>query len=210
MPQHRSVADNLSASKRGIGALVKEVLKDGTPDWIKFPNDYRNWLEEGDEEERERSSQSAKAYQMENQHELTDEDSSLRNFMDTNTFLDKLRAGGIKVKAYQNPQLPQTAGLYAIKPGYEQLDYIFVTSMQVPVMPEWSLLREEEHFIPNGEAAIGWRQVLVMLAMKEIADETTLHKIFGEPNSSKRSRRYRRTMYGIRNGKFRKYAEASS
>ena len=200
MPQTNDY--RLSASKRGVKELVKEVLKDGVPDWVKFPNDYRNWLEEGDQEEYERSCQSARAYRMPNQDEMTDEDASLRNFMGTNTFLDKLRAAGIRCKAYQDPQLPQTAGLYAIKPGYERLGFIFVTSMQVPVMPEWSLLREEEHFIPNGEAAIGWRQVLVMLAMRDIATEKQLHKIFGEPSGS-RSRRYKRTMFGIRNGKFR-------
>lgn len=194
---------NLSASKRGIAELVTEVLKDGVPDWIKFPNDYKNWLEEGDQEEYENSCRSARAYRMEDQDDMCDEDASLRNFIDTNTFLDMLRSGGIKVKTYQDPQLPQVAGLYAIKPGYEQLGFIFVTSMQVPTMPEWSLLREEEHFIPNGEAAIGWRQVLVMLAMKDIADEKKLHTIFGEPNGTDRSRRYRRTMFGVRNGKFR-------
>ena len=32
--------------KRKVDAFVKDMLKDGVPDFIKHPHDYKNWLDE--------------------------------------------------------------------------------------------------------------------------------------------------------------------
>jgi hypothetical protein len=187
-------------NKKKLEKVVGEILKDGTPDWISHPQDYKNYRAEADEADKARSDEVSKQYRMEDQTELTDEASSLVNFRNVNSFIQTLRSNGAKVKINQTQ--PQTCGLYAIAPGRELLGYQFITSMQVPVMPEWGLLREEEHGCPNGEAAIGWRQVLVKLVLMKVFSEQALHKIFGEPVCTKRSVRYRRTLHAIRNGRY--------
>jgi hypothetical protein len=189
-------------NKKKVEAVVGEILKDGTPDYISHPQDYKNYRDEANQADKERSDEVSKQYRMEDQTELTDEAASLVNFRNVNSFIQTLRSHGAKVKIYQDPQSPQTCGLYAIAPGREQLGYQFITSMQVPVMPEWGLLREEEHGCPDGEAAIGWRQVLVKLVLMKVFSEQALHKIFGEPVCTKRSVRYRRTLHAIRNGRY--------
>jgi hypothetical protein len=181
--------------------FIGELLKDGTPDEFRFPDEYKSYRDECDHADRERSNELAKNHRMEDQDILTDEDSSLVNFINVNNFITKLRENGIKCKVYQDPQIPQTCGLYAVRPGYEKLGFIFVTSMQVPVMPEWAVLHDEDHGIPNGEAAIGWRQVLVKLVTTRIVSEQKIHEIFGEPRHTRRSNRYRRTLHAFRNGK---------
>jgi hypothetical protein len=196
-PELTSTIDETKVRK-----IVGDILKDGTPDWVSHPKDYKNWLDEEEQADKEHSDELSKQYRIEDQNELTDEDASLVNFRNVNSFIGILRDNEAKVKIFQDPQSPQTCGLYAVRPGYEQLGYRFVTSMQVPVMPEWGLLREEEHGVPNGEAAIGWRQVLVKLVLSGIFSENRVHEIFGEPTCFARSIRYRRTLHAIRNGRY--------
>jgi hypothetical protein len=187
-------------NRKKVEKVVGEILKDGTPDWVSHPLHYRNWLEEEEQADKARSDEAAKQYRMEDQKELTDEDASLVNFRNVNSFIRTLRENGVRCKISQTE--PQTCGLYAIRQGYEQLGFQFITSMQVPMMPEWGLLREEAHGCPDGEAAIGWRQVLVKLVAKGIFSEQQVHEIFGEPIATNRSLRYRRTMHAIRNGRY--------
>jgi hypothetical protein len=188
--------------EKKVRAVVNEILKDGTPDYISHPKDYKNWLDEQEHADKERSDEQSKPFMIQDQTELTDEDASLVNFRNVNSFIALLRNNGLRCKISQDPQSPQTCGLHAIRSGYEQLGFQFVTSMQVPVMPEWGLLREEEHGIADGEAAIGWRQVLVKLVAKKLFSEQQVHEIFGEPVATNRSLRYRRTMHAIRNGRY--------
>jgi hypothetical protein len=186
--------------EKKVRKVVNEILKDGTPDYITHPHDYKNWLDEEEQADKERSDESAKQYKIEDQAELTDEAASLVNFLNVNRFISVLRQNGLRCKISQDH--PQTCGLYAIRPGYDQLGFQFVTSMQVPVMPEWGLLHEEEHGISNGEAAIGWRAVLVKLVLNKLFSEQQVHEMFGEPVATNRSLRYRRTMFAIRNGRY--------
>jgi hypothetical protein len=183
-----------------LGEFVKDILKDGTPSWVSHPEDYSNWFDEQEKADKERSDASTSQYRIEDQEELTNEDTSLVNFLNVNYFVATLRENGIICKIGQDH--PQTCGLYAVRPGYEQLGCQFVTSMQVPIMPEWGLLREEEHGVPNGEAAIGWRQVLAKLIQNKVSTEEKLHRIFGEPAVNARSTRYRRTLQAVRNGRY--------
>jgi hypothetical protein len=180
-------------------AVLKECYKDGTPKVVSHPEDFKNWFDEQEQADFERSCMSTAKYVIEDQAELTDEDNSLINFRNVNTFIKTLRENGVKCKVFQDR--PETCGLYCVVPGRELLGYQFVTSMQVPVMPEWGLLHEEEHGCPNGEAAIGWRQVLAQLVLKRVMTEREIHKIFGFPSATKRTERYRRTLQAFRNGK---------
>jgi len=186
-------------NKEKAETVLKEAFKDGTPKCISHPEDFVNWLDEQEQADHERSCMSAQQYKMEDQEELTDEDNSLINFRNVNSFIKTLRENGVKCKVSQTQ--PQTCGLYCVVPGKELLGYQFITSMQVPVMPEWGLLHEEEHGIANGEAAIGWRQVLAQLVLRRVMGEREIHRIFGFPSATKRTERYRRTLFAFRNGK---------
>jgi hypothetical protein len=186
--------------KKKLEHFVKEMVKDD--EVLKMhahPEDYKNWYQEEKEADKEKSDAQVADCKMEDQAELTDEDNSLINFRNVNSFIKTLRENGVKCKVFQ--ERPQTCGLYCVRPGYELLGYQFVTSMQVPVMPEWGLLHEEEHGVANGEAAIGWRQVLAQLVLKGVMTEREIHSIFGLPSATKRTERYRRTLHAYRNGK---------
>src|SRR5262249_50867907 len=141
----------------------------------------------------------AAEHRLEDQDLYTDEDSNLVNFIPVNKFIATLRANGVDCKISQTE--PQTCGLWCVRPGYEQLQYQFITSMQVPVMPEWTLIDEDRHGLIRNEAAIGWRQVLVQLVMHRILTESQAHQIFGEPKNEERAARYRKSLYAIRNGR---------
>jgi hypothetical protein len=186
--------------KKNLEHFVKECLKD--EEVLKMhahPEDYKSWYQEEVEQDKAKSDAQVAGQRFEDQEELTDEDNSLINFRNVNSFIKQLREHGVKCKVSQDR--PETCGLWAVVPGKELLGYQFVTSMQVPVMPEWGLLHEEEHGIANGEAAIGWRQVLAQLVLRSVMGEREIHRIFGFPSATKRTERYRRTLHAYRNGK---------
>src|ERR1700737_2556385 len=124
MPNAPAIPDNkpLSAyiDEKKVKRVVADILKDGTPDYISHPEDYKNWLDEQEQADHERSVEGSRQYRIEDQDELTDEDSSLVNFLNVNKFIGRLRDSGIACKVYQDPQSPQTCGLYAVRPGYER------------------------------------------------------------------------------------------
>jgi hypothetical protein len=186
--------------KKKLEHFVKEMVKDN--EVLKMhahPEDYKNWLDEEIQADNEKTDAQVSYCKMEDQEELTDEDNSLINFRNVNWFIAKLRENGVKCKISQTQ--PQTCGLWCVIPGRERLGFQFITSMQVPVMPEWGLLHEEEHGVANGEAAIGWRQVLAQLILRSVMTEREIHRIFGFPAAIKRTERYRRTLHAFRNGK---------
>ena len=115
-------------------------------------------------QQKERTAEQVDRYKFDNQALMTDEKGRLVNFMDANKFLHRIRRVGVVCKVFDGGK-PGTMGLYAILPHKEQLGFQFIASIQVPVMPEWSLLAEDQMGLPNGEAAIGWRGVLFMLRL---------------------------------------------
>jgi hypothetical protein len=199
-----NIADTIEAPKELTSVLdreetqetVKSLLKDGTPKWFSHPEDYKNFAIETVQEEQERGEAVARQYRIEGQAELTDETSRLVNFLPANKFLSILRANGLTVKVYDGGK-PQTMGLYVLLGG----DYKMITSIQVPTMPEWSLLAEDEHGAPNGESAIGWRTAVAHLITHGALTEEKAHKIFGEPVIRAFTSRYRQTLYDYRNRK---------
>src|ERR1700719_4607373 len=113
-------------NRKKLEATVADILKDGTPKWVSHPLDYRNWFEEQEQADKARSDESAKQYRMEDQTELTDEDASLVNFRNVNSFIAVLRNNGLRCKISQTE--PQTCELYAIQQGYEHVGFQFITS----------------------------------------------------------------------------------
>lgn len=175
---------------------IKELLKDGTPDWVRFPHDYKHLAQEWIQYEKENSDAQVRQFRMPGQEIMSEANSRKINLMGTWEFLQKLRQHGVQCFTFYNG-MPGTAGLWAAKPNREEVEYI--AYVQIPAMYEWSVLRLDAHSLPIGENFRGWRTVLAQLIVKEVLTEEKAHKIFGEP-SGEQSVFYRRTLWNFRNG----------
>lgn len=185
-------------------ASIQQILAGGTPNWVKWPEDYRAFVKESFAAEKEISDEMSEQYHMEDQEELTNEVARKVNPMSVDDFLLKLRQNGIKCFTVYNG-LKGTIGLWCLPPK-QVAKARYVCYIQIPAMYEWSVLRLNEHFVPIGEKFRGWRTVLMELIKKEILTEYQAHKIFGQPSTHKVFRRYHRSLWELRN--LRRYTEA--
>lgn len=179
---------------------IKELLKDGTPDWFSHPEDYKNFVRENAQYDYETSRDMVLEYRMEDQEQLIDFNARNVNIIGSKEFVLKLRENGVHCIAHYNGR-PGTAGLWAIVPTTHGTDVRFITEIQIPAMIEWSVLRLDEHGLPNGCDYIGWRNAVSMLIRKGVLSEERAHEIFGRPTDSIVSRRYRRTLWAHRHRK---------
>lgn len=177
---------------------IKKLLSNGTPDWVRFPHDYKDFVRESFAAEKEKSDAQVAHYRMEGQELLTDDKPRKVNAVSTRDFVKKLRDNGASCFTFDN-NMPGTVALWAAKPGSQQMEYICF--LQCPAMYEWSVLRLDRHGLPNGESFRGWRTVLVQLIEKEILSESSAHAIFGSPVEGRVSSRYRKSLHWIRNSK---------
>jgi hypothetical protein len=178
-------------------ATIKNLLADGVPNWIKFPNDYKNFVRESFAAEKEISDNMVSGYKMVNQELLMNARARKVNAIGTRDFIAKLRRNGVKCFTVDNGFPPQTIALWAVKPGTDKVEYICY--LQVPAMYEWSVLKVDRHGLPAGEDFRGWRTVLVQLITKGILIEAKAHQIFGRPTDGEVSMIYRESLYFIRN-----------
>jgi hypothetical protein len=178
---------------------IKQLLANGTPNWVRFPQDYKAFVKESFAREKEISDTMAKAYQIEDQDILANPEGRKVNATPTRAFIQKLRDNGVRCFTIDNGFPPQTVALWAIRPGSDEA--IYVCYLQVPAMYEWSVLKLDRHNVPSGEDFRGWRTVVSQLIIKDILSEERAHQIFGKPVLNKISRVYRRTLYFHRNRK---------
>lgn len=186
---------------------IKQMLSGGTPDWVSHPEDYKEFVREAFAEEREISRDQVIGYQMEDQDILTDSKPRMVNVIDSRIFIEKLRTNGVRCftidNAGLNPYVARgTVALWAF--GKNEAEAKYICFMQIPAMYEWSVLRLDEHGLGNGEDYRGWRTVLYRLIEEEILTEQQAHQIFGKPSLTRISRRYRRSLWELRNGVGRK------
>jgi hypothetical protein len=178
---------------------IQQMLAGGTPNWVKWPNEYKSYVKESFAAEKEISDKMAKAYKWDDQDQLTNVAARKVNPLSTIQFMDKLKANGIKAVVMDNG-MKGTLGLWAQPPNRtNKLRY--VCFIQVPAMYEWSVLRLDNHGIPSGEAFRGWRTVAIQLVEKDIITEQQCHRIFGVPSPNVISARYYRSLWEKRNGK---------
>lgn len=175
---------------------IKAMLANGTPDWIRWPHDYKAFVKESFAAEKEQSVEQVLQYRMDGQELLTDEKPRKVHIIPTRDFVKRLRDNGVKCFTVDNGMLGQVA-LWAAKG--QQMEY--VCFLQVPCQYEWSVLRLDAHQLPAGEKFRGWRTVLAQLIVKDILSEEKAHEIFGRPVGGIVSSRYRKTLWFHRNGK---------
>jgi hypothetical protein len=177
---------------------IKQLLADGTPDWVRFPHDYKNFVREAFAAEKEISDEMAEQYHMEDQEDLSNAKARMVNPMSTKDFIRKLRANGIKCFIIDNGFPKNTVALWCIPPGSTGKAR-YICYMQVPAMYEWSVLKLDPWKKPVGEDYRGWRTVIVQLVEKEILTEYKAHQIFGQPSENAVFSRYRRSLWEARN-----------
>jgi hypothetical protein len=182
-------------------ATIKEMLKGGTPDWFKRPEEYKNFAREEYLAQKEISCNLSSEYHMEDQELLSDEGPRRVNVLPTYKFLRMLKDNGIHVGATEIQGEPQLAGLWAICKTPEGKKPVCIGAIQIPAMYEWSILRLDEWGVSQGEKFIGWRTALCSLITKGALTEQKAHEIFGEPRMNEVSRRYRKTLWQHRNRK---------
>jgi|ERR1700723_673842 len=196
---------HITSGKQGMDnavteEAVKEILKHGTPDWVTRPNDYKDLAREDYARTKENSDMQVREYRMPNQQIFTDAKARMRNPLSVKELLTRLRAHDLRCCVQQNKNsIAGTAGLYGIRPGYEKLGLQLITTVQVPAMWEWSVLREDAHGLPVGEKFIGWRNVCAALIVKGFWSEEQVHKVFGRPPQREFSSHYFRTLWEARN-----------
>ena len=202
-PEYKEMPNNpiVSAPQRKVtDASIKELLKDGTPDWYSHPKDWKNFAIEYCMAEKEANDNLVAEYRMEDQEDLVDFKARNVNIMSTKDFVLTLRANGIKCFALYSG-MPGTVGLWVVVPSPQGAALRPIAMMQTPAMIEWSVLRLDEHDLPNGEDYRGWRTVLCQMIRKSVITEKRAHQIFGRPTDSIVSRRYRRTLWAHRHRK---------
>ena len=187
----------------GTQAAIKEILKHGTPDWIKHPKDYRNFANEEFLREHEQSCEKVADYRISDQDRLTNQricpDSArLVNFIHVRDFFTRLREHGVECLMIWN-RLAQQAALHAVIPHERSKGHRYVTYVHIPWMPEWSTWRLDDHGLLNGESARGWRTVLFHLIRSRVLSEEKVKEIFGE-SYGPASYLHRRALYNLRNG----------
>ena len=192
---------DVAATQEAIG----EILKDGTPNWVKWPNEYKSMAKESFASHREDSERMASQYKWADQAMLTDKKSRQVNGISTRDFITrKLRANGITCTLLQSDYINHgggpTAALWCVVPNRAN-KLRFVCYVDIPMMYEWSVLKLDQYGIPSGEESRGWRTVAVQLVEKDIITEAQCHKIFGAPPANKISDRYYRTLWEKRHGK---------
>ena len=177
---------------------IQSMLANGTPDWVRFPQDYRAFVQESFAAEKEASNAQVQQYKMDGQEELTNADARKVNPMSSRDFIHKLRSNGVRCFTVDNG-MRGTVALWAASRYTDET--IYVAYLQVPAQYEWSVLRLDRHGLPAGESFRGWRTVLAQLIVKDILSEAKAHEIFGKPTDGLVSRRYRQTLYDFRNKK---------
>lgn len=184
---------------------IEQMLAGGTPNWVRWPHEYKSMARESFAAEKERSDKMGLEYRWHDQAVLTDRAARKVNGIGTRDFIEKkLRANGVKCAVtasdWVGPGGIRTVALWATPP--RRTDKLrFVGSLDVPMMWEWSVLHLDHHNIPSGRESIGWRDIAVQLVQKEIISEAQCHKIFGAPPPNAISARYYRTLWETRNGK---------
>lgn len=180
--------------------VIHELLKGGTPDWYRFPKDYRAMADEWHKEVQENLLAECRAYRVDDQDILSDSTDRRVQPMPAGVFMRKLRNAGLTCFSHDSPLQDHSASLFVLTPTREGGVFRAICSIQVPIMWEWSLLRIDENTgLPTGFRDIGWRSAVKCLVTHGVLSEERAHEIFGKPRVSRVSRIYRRQLWEYHN-----------
>jgi hypothetical protein len=93
----------------------------------------------------------------------------------------------------------KTAGLVTMGTVSVQLPAPrYVTWVQIPYMPEHSVMRFDAHGVATNEKYRGWRTVLLQLILQNMLSEAESNRVFGECRGEA-AEKWNQILYGIRN-----------
>lgn len=206
-PEYKEIEEPIKSAHdlKTTRESIKKLLADGTPDWVSHPEDYKAFVQESFAQEKEISNQMVQQYKMADQDILTDANPRMVNILTTINFYKKLKDHGVRCFTVDNG-MAGTVALWAVPKITNEAKYM--AYMQVPCMYEWSVLRLDNHGLPNGEDYRGWRTVLFQMIIKDVLTEEEAHKLFGYPRGAA-SVIYQRSLWEWRNGIGRKATDSS-
>jgi hypothetical protein len=178
---------------------IKEILKDGTPDWVSHPEHYRQMAEEDRQAHLENARRAAAHYKVRGQDILADFGTRFVNIMSATEFMRKLRSAGVTCWSHESQLRNGTAGLHCVTQSWNGAKPIYVASIQVPWMCEWTIVRTDAHGLVTGFRFIGWRDAVKALITKKVLTEAQAHKVFGAPREAAVSSLYREDLKAFRN-----------
>jgi hypothetical protein len=190
----------MSVDKRQALHVIKEMLKSGTPDWLRFPQHYKSMVDEWTRQAHENLMDECYAYKVDDQDEMANPAGRRVNIMSAAVFMRKLRSAGLTCFSHDSQLNDHTASLFVLLPTVNGGEFEPMCSIQTPLMYEWSLLRIDPRTnLPTGFRDVGWRSAVRCLIVKGALTEERAHHIFGEPRMTTVSKRYRRMLWEARN-----------
>ena len=193
----------MAVDKKETLELIKRLLKGGTPDWYRFPQDYKRLVQEWHAEAQENLWLECRRYKVDDQDDLADPAGRYVNIMSAARFMAKLRNARLTCFSHDSPLRDHSASLFVLMPTRAGGEFRPMCSLQTPLMYEWSLLRiDAKTNLPTGFKNIGWRSAVLSLIRNGALTEDRAHQIFGKPRISVVSKRYRRILWEFRNGAY--------
>jgi hypothetical protein len=149
---------------------------------------------------KESNTDAVAGYRWERQEELSEahEKERMGKPMHANELIQKLQACGLEcgLRRTRHRQMMALDGVVKVN-GVMRPEYL--CWVQVPMMPEYSVMYFDDHHLPTTEKYRGWRTVLIQLIQRGAISEASAKRVFGEPTGRMAPRRYRQQLYAIRN-----------
>jgi hypothetical protein len=190
--------------------FIQRVLRNGTPDWMRFPQHYKAMVDEWHREAQENLLAECSSYKTQDQDILADPAGRRVNMMAAAVFMRKLRNAGLRCFSHDSELRDGSASLFALHSTPRGGEFEPVCSIQVPLMWEWSTIRvDPKTNLPSGFRDIGWRSAVRCLITQGVWTEEHAHRVFGAPRVCRQSTIYRRMLWEYRNAaKWRNYNAA--
>jgi hypothetical protein len=150
---------------------------------------------------KEENTDAVKRYRFDQQEELRDEHMRLVNIISVFELWRRLRAIGVHVRYMTNPNALLKSGMIGMDCMQRVADGViwkYICGVQFPMMPEYSVVRFDEHELPLGEKYRGWRTVLIRLVHKGCMTEGQALDGFGRESSGPVGRRWRQSLFELR------------
>lgn len=161
-------------------------------------NRYESTSSETQEElarQKELSNDLAKQYQFLHPDEYKDEGPRIGRIIHSSEFIKLLQTEcGLSCWFRKHPQ-PKKLTLIVKREGIEPEVACWA---QEGFMPEYEIVRFDDHGVPLDSKYRGWRTCLLQMILKDIVTEELAHKVFGKAEGPV-SERYNSTLYGFRN-----------
>lgn len=141
---------------------------------------------------KEENDYKAREYQWVKPSEYADHGPRMGRIMHSSKLITILRAMGLKCWYRQHPQA-QKLTLLVLERGARNVG----CWVQGGYMPEFSIMRFDEHGVPLDEAYRGWRTVLMQLALKGLISERKINEVFGHARGPAATR-YEKFMGSLR------------